>query len=98
MENGSTFYLLTINWIYNFRLSSRATTQGLVAVQSVDSVGVIVELSCETDFVARGDNFKTLVRKSFLIRTLVFSSYSRALSCHYFCSAFDHISCLSSKG
>ncbi|RCN30422.1 putative translation elongation factor Ts [Ancylostoma caninum] len=43
------------------RLSSRATTQGLVAVHSVDSVAVIVELNCETDFVARGDSFKSLL-------------------------------------
>ncbi|EYB83232.1 hypothetical protein Y032_0340g2998 [Ancylostoma ceylanicum] len=48
-------------WAKAAKLSSRATTQGLVAVHSIDSVAVIVELSCETDFVARGDSFKALL-------------------------------------
>ncbi|RCN30863.1 putative translation elongation factor Ts [Ancylostoma caninum] len=48
-------------WAKAAKLSSRATTQGLVAVHSVDSVAVIVELNCETDFVARGDSFKSLL-------------------------------------
>ncbi|VDM65282.1 unnamed protein product [Strongylus vulgaris] len=52
-------------WAKAAKLSSRATTQGLIAVKSAGSVAVIVEMSCETDFVARGDNFKSLVRLLF---------------------------------
>ncbi|KHJ74879.1 translation elongation factor Ts domain protein [Oesophagostomum dentatum] len=48
-------------WAKAAKLSSRATTQGLVAVKSYGSIGVIVEISCETDFVARGDSFKELL-------------------------------------
>ncbi|VDL70050.1 unnamed protein product [Nippostrongylus brasiliensis] len=48
-------------WAKAAKLSSRATTQGLIAAKSCGSVGAIVELSCETDFVARGDHFKNLL-------------------------------------
>ncbi|KAJ1372099.1 hypothetical protein KIN20_034164 [Parelaphostrongylus tenuis] len=50
-------------WEKAAKLSSRPTTQGLVAVKSNGSVAVVVELNCETDFVARGDNFKDLLEK-----------------------------------
>ncbi|KAK6753207.1 hypothetical protein RB195_012664 [Necator americanus] len=53
----------TEGWAKAAKLSSRTTNHGLVAVQSTDSVAVIVELSCETDFVSRGDNFKMLLEK-----------------------------------
>ncbi|ETN79197.1 translation elongation factor Ts [Necator americanus] len=63
----------TEGWAKAAKLSSRTTNHGLVAVQSTDSVAVIVELSCETDFVSRGDNFKMLVRKQTkLLRNLSF--------------------------
>ncbi|KAK6038816.1 hypothetical protein COOONC_23680, partial [Cooperia oncophora] len=47
----------------SFRLGGRATTQGLVAVRSTGSIAAVVELSCETDFVARGENFKKLLEQ-----------------------------------
>lgn len=43
--------------------SSRAASQGLVASYiHMDKVGVLVEINCETDFVARTDDFKALVK------------------------------------
>ncbi|VDM52314.1 unnamed protein product [Angiostrongylus costaricensis] len=49
-------------WEKATKLSSRPTTQGLIGVKSTGSVAAVTELNCETDFVARGDNFKNLVR------------------------------------
>ncbi len=43
---------------------SRAATEGLVAsyIHAGGKIGVLVELSCETDFVARTDGFQELSR------------------------------------
>jgi elongation factor Ts len=38
----------------------RATSEGLIAVSVADGVGGMVELGCETDFVARTDDFGAL--------------------------------------
>ena len=38
----------------------RATSEGVVAIAQVGSSGGIVELGCETDFVARTDDFQAL--------------------------------------
>ena len=45
--------------------SGRATSEGTVAsyVHSGGSVGVLVEVRCETDFVARGDDFQEFARE-----------------------------------
>ncbi|KAK6026658.1 translation elongation factor Ts [Ostertagia ostertagi] len=48
-------------WAKAAKLGSRVTTQGLVGVKSTGAIAAIVELSCETDFVARGENFKKLL-------------------------------------
>ncbi|XGW01834.1 hypothetical protein V3C99_014152 [Haemonchus contortus] len=50
-------------WAKAAKLGGRATTQGLVAVKSTGSIAAIVELSCETDFVARGESFKNLLEQ-----------------------------------
>jgi elongation factor Ts len=44
--------------------SGRATSEGLIAsyIHPGDKLGVLVEIACETDFVARTDDFKTFVR------------------------------------
>ena len=44
--------------------ASRITAEGLVAVRIVDDGkrGAIVEVNCETDFVAKNDEFKALVK------------------------------------
>jgi len=46
----------------------RDNSQGTVAVSVVDGVAAVVELKCETDFVAKSDQFSTLVQE---IATLV---------------------------
>ena len=43
--------------------SSRSASQGLISSYiQADKVGVMVEINCETDFVARTDDFQELVR------------------------------------
>ena len=46
-----------------FKKSGRAASEGVVgAYIHMDRIGVLVELNCETDFVARTDDFKELVK------------------------------------
>ena len=44
--------------------SSRATKEGIIGsyIHSNNKIGVLVEVSCETDFVAKNDEFKTLIK------------------------------------
>jgi elongation factor Ts len=44
--------------------SDRETAEGVVGsyIHAGNKIGVLVEVNCETDFVARTDNFKDLVR------------------------------------
>jgi elongation factor Ts len=46
------------------KLASRVATEGLVAsyIHTGDRIGVLVEVNCQTDFVARGDEFRQLSR------------------------------------
>jgi len=41
----------------------RSTANGLVAAQSGNGVGTLVEVNCETDFVAKGDKFIVLANQ-----------------------------------
>jgi len=45
--------------------SGRATTEGVVTsyIHATGKVGVLVEVQCETDFVARSDEFKEFARE-----------------------------------
>ena len=45
--------------------ASRATNQGLIEaiVLQNGSIGALIEVNCETDFVARNDNFKAFVKE-----------------------------------
>ncbi len=43
--------------------SDRENTEGVVAIAVVDGVGAIVELKCETDFVAKSDQFVALANE-----------------------------------
>ena len=47
------------------RRAGRTTSQGLVGhyIHQGGQVGVLVEVNCESDFVARTDDFQTLVRE-----------------------------------
>ena len=44
----------------NAKRSDRSTSEGLIAAKSADSATTIIELACETDFVAKGDKFVAL--------------------------------------
>ncbi|CAJ0951598.1 unnamed protein product, partial [Mesorhabditis belari] len=52
---------IDLSWAKAAKLSNRQTSQGLVTVKTAGKVAAIVELSCETDFVARGEPFKQLL-------------------------------------
>jgi elongation factor Ts len=41
----------------------RSTSNGLVTAHVADGVGVLVELDCETDFVAKGERFQALAQQ-----------------------------------
>jgi elongation factor Ts len=41
--------------------SSRVTREGVVAFKTEGKTGAIVEINCETDFVAKGSDFQTMV-------------------------------------
>jgi elongation factor Ts len=43
--------------------AGRAATEGTLASHVEDGVGALVELNCETDFVARTDDFRALARQ-----------------------------------
>ena len=47
------------------RRAGRTTAQGMVGhyIHTGAQVGVLVEVNCESDFVARTDDFRTLVRR-----------------------------------
>ncbi len=46
--------------------ASRATKEGIVAsyIHLQGKVGVLVEVNCETDFVAKNENFRVFVRQA----------------------------------
>ena len=59
-----------IDWLRQKGLASagkkmgRATNEGVIAsyIHAGSKVGVLVEVNCETDFVARNDEFKALIK------------------------------------
>lgn len=51
----------SLGWSKATKLAERATAQGLVGVLVRGNIGAMVEVNCETDFVARNDNFKNFV-------------------------------------
>ena len=51
----------TLGWTKATKLEGRPTTQGLVGVAVDKSTATIVEVNCETDFVARNKTFQSLV-------------------------------------
>ncbi len=54
----------------------RSASNGLVAAEVSDTVGVIVEVNCETDFVAKGDRFRALADR--VLKTAVGSGATDA--------------------
>lgn len=49
-----------LGWSKATKLEGRQTTQGLIAVLVHKNDATLVELNCETDFVARNEMFKTM--------------------------------------
>lgn len=50
-----------MGWAKATKLEGRVTTQGLVGVLIQRNIGAIVEVNCETDFVARNEHFQQFV-------------------------------------
>jgi elongation factor Ts len=69
LQNSDGEFDMAVDWLRQKGLSTAAKKAGRVANEGlVDSyihhgnrVGVIAEVNCETDFVARSDDFRTLV-------------------------------------
>jgi elongation factor Ts len=47
----------------NAKRADRSTSEGLIAAHETDGYVVLIELACETDFVAKGDKFGALGEK-----------------------------------
>jgi len=47
----------------NTKRADRSTSEGLIAAHEADGYAVLIELACETDFVAKGDKFGALGEK-----------------------------------
>lgn len=50
-----------MGWAKATKLSNRSAQQGLIGVTTDDKTAAIVEVNCETDFVAKNDLFHNLV-------------------------------------
>lgn len=50
-----------MGWAKATILDSRATAQGLIGVVTQKNIGAMIEVNCETDFVARNENFLKFV-------------------------------------
>lgn len=50
-----------MGWAKATKLEGRPTAQGLVGVGIAKDKGIMVEVNCETDFVARNNKFRSLV-------------------------------------
>lgn len=51
----------SMGWSKATKLEGRATAQGLVGVLIQENIGAMVEVNCETDFVAKNENFRNFV-------------------------------------
>ena len=47
----------------NAKRADRSTSEGLVAAKEIGNTATLIELACETDFVAKGDKFVALAEK-----------------------------------
>lgn len=50
-----------MGWAKAQKLQGRATSQGLVGLLVRQNVGALIEINCETDFVAKNDKFREFV-------------------------------------
>lgn len=51
-----------MGWSKATKLEGRSTKQGLVGVLVNRNIGAMVEVNCETDFVARNETFQEFVQ------------------------------------
>jgi len=54
----------TLGWSKATKLEGRTTRQGLIGVLVQENIATMVEVNCETDFVARNENFQQFVDKA----------------------------------
>src|SRR6476646_2075140 len=47
----------------NAKRADRSTSEGIVAAKEIGNIATMIELACETDFVAKGDKFVALSEK-----------------------------------
>lgn len=50
-----------LGWSKATKLEGRSTKQGLIGILVDRNIGAMVEVNCETDFVARNNNFQEFV-------------------------------------
>lgn len=53
-----------LEWSKNKNVTARKTNQGLIGLWINGQAGAMIELNCETDFVARNENFLSLLHTS----------------------------------
>lgn len=53
-----------MGWTKASKLEGRATAQGLIGVLVEKNIGALVEVNCETDFVARNSEFQAFLEKA----------------------------------
>lgn len=53
-----------LEWSKNKNVTARKTNQGLIGLYINGQAGAMIELNCETDFVARNENFLSLLHTS----------------------------------
>jgi elongation factor Ts len=63
-DNGKATEILRVKGLKGVtKREGRSASNGLVAAQAGNGVGTLVEINCETDFVAKGEKFITLAKK-----------------------------------
>jgi elongation factor Ts len=63
----------------------RSTSNGLIAAKADENTAVMLELNCETDFVAKGDRFQAVADE--LLTHLCFQA-ERSCCLHWFKASF----------
>lgn len=69
--------------------SSRTAAEGLLALAQNDTKAAVIELNCETDFVARNEIFQCLVSVTIIRFMLSFQELIKHQVCFTFCYEFN---------
>lgn len=54
----------SLGWTKATKLQGRQTSQGLIGVAVTEKDGILVEVNCETDFVAKNQEFQKIVEET----------------------------------